>query len=300
MKKILPKLIGTYLNSVALLAPQTAGRHGFALFCYPRRPRLQAHQRHFLHTAVERFSLSHQGRRLQAYRWGSGPRKLVFLHGWQSHSFRWKKYIEALSPADYSIYALDAPGHGLSEGRALTVPLYSAAIQQFIRQLGEVDTVVSHSIGSFSILHALHHEPTLPVAKLVVMASPGTAHSFIQFYQQTLQLSDRAVGATLQQFEQTIGQPVTYFEAARFAAGLNLPGLIVHDEEDREAPYSAALQIQKVWPGARLLTTRGLAHNLRSPEVVQAVAAFIEGEEPALAAHRHNAKKQEGQPAGLV
>ncbi|EMR03230.1 alpha/beta fold hydrolase [Cesiribacter andamanensis] len=277
MKRLIPSLLGTYLNTLATVAPKTAGRHGFSLFCYPVRPSLQAHQRAFLQTA-ERFTLNQQGRKLQAYRWGSGPRKVLFLHGWQSHSFRWKKYIEALSPDEFSLYALDAPGHGLSEGRALTVPLYSQLIRQFIDQLGEVETVVSHSLGSFSALHALHVQPQLPVQKLVVMGSPVAASSFIDFYSQYLRLGKRAVGLTLQHFEQVIGEPIAHFEASRFARGLQLPGLIVHDEKDQEAPYAGALQLQQVWPLARLLTTRGLDHKLRSPEVVAAVVGYIQGE----------------------
>lgn len=275
MKKLLPKLIGTYLNAMAVVAPNAAGRKGFTLFTYPRRSPIKPHQREFLDSAEEQFKLVFKGLSLQAYRWGNGPKKIVFLHGWQSHSFRWKNYIQALSPAEYTIYALDAPGHGLSEGKSLTVPLYSEVIRQFITDLGAVDTVVSHSIGSFSVLYALHKAPELPVQKLVVMASPAAAADFIPFYQSILQLSRRAVQLTLQRFEQVIGNPIGYFVAAHFAASLSIPGLIIHDQEDMETPYSSALAIQKAWKGARLMTTCGLTHNLRSAEVVAAVTDFI-------------------------
>lgn len=283
MKKLLPKLIGTYLNGLAKISPTKAGKQGFALFCYPKRIPLKEHQLEFLNSA-EKISKTYEGQQLQAYRWGCGPKKVLFLHGWQSHSFRWKNYIQALSPEEYTVYALDAPGHGLSEGKRLTVPLYSRVIRQFIEELGEVHTVVSHSIGSFSALHALYAAPELAVGRLVVMASPAAAHDFVSFYRATLQLSDRAVDHTLQHFEQAIGKPIHYFVAERFAATLTLPGLIIHDVEDLETPYTSALAIHKAWKQSRLMTTKGLAHNLRSPKVVEAVTAFINEPLPASAA----------------
>lgn len=274
-KKILARTLGCYVNLLALVAPEKAGRHAFNIFCYPVKKTLKPHQRDFLDSA-EQFSLYQQGTYIQGYRWGRGAKKIVFLHGWQSHSFRWKKYIQALSKEEYSIYAIDAPGHGLSKGRAFTVPLYSELIQQLVSSLGTIHTLVSHSIGSFSALHALHHTPSLPVERLVIMGSPGKVGDFLHFYRNLLKLSERAALQTEAHFEKVIGKPVSFFSAADFASTLRMPGLIIHDKEDMEAPYAYALSIQKAWKDSALLTTEGVGHNLKSAEVVKAVTDFIQ------------------------
>src|SRR5690606_11960569 len=124
------------------IAPRTAASHAFNLFCHPFRTRLKPHQHDFLRTA-ERFHFMHQGIRLQGYKWGNGSRKVLFLHGWQSHTFRWKNYINTLLEQDTTIYAFDAPGHGLSQGRFLSVPHYSEVVEQFVSEQGAMDTVVA-------------------------------------------------------------------------------------------------------------------------------------------------------------
>lgn len=276
-KKIIARALGYYVNILALFAPEKAGRHAFNIFCYPVKKPLKPHQKQFLDSA-EKFSFQHRGIYIQGYRWGCGPKKIVFLHGWQSHSFRWKKYIQALSPQEYSIYAIDAPGHGLSKGRFFTVPLYSGLIQQLLSSIGTVHTLVSHSIGSFSALHALQHTPSLPVERLVIMGSPGKVGDFLHFYRNLLKLSERAAFQTKAHFEKVIGKPVSYFSAEDFASGLGMPGLIIHDKEDTEAPYAYALSIQKAWKNSVLFTTEGAGHNLRSAEVVKAVTDFIQND----------------------
>lgn len=279
-KKILARVFGCYVNLLALIAPEKAGRHAFNVFCYPIKKVLEPHQRDFLDSA-EQFFMCQQATYIQGYRWGQGTKKIVFIHGWQSHSFRWKNYIQALSPEEYMVYAIDAPGHGLSKGKLFTVPLYSELIQRLVSSLGTVHTLVSHSIGSFSALHALHRTPSLPVERLVIMGSPGKVGDFLHFYRNRLKLSERAALYTKAYFEKVTGKPVSFFSATEFAASLCMPGLIIHDKVDTEAPYAYALSIQKAWKGSALLTTEGMGHNLKSAEVVKAVTDFIQTNSPA-------------------
>src|SRR5688572_25427969 len=102
MKAIITKFAGWYINTLALVAPQQAGMAGFKLFCRPFRGTVTDYHRKFLNTA-DQFSFEHDGVNIQAYRFGNGPRKVLFLHGWQSHTFRWKAYIEALDKNEYTI-----------------------------------------------------------------------------------------------------------------------------------------------------------------------------------------------------
>jgi pimeloyl-ACP methyl ester carboxylesterase len=275
MKTFLTKLMGQWLNVLAWVAPATAGKKGFELFCTPFGARLKPHQQEFLSTATQT-SLQVGDESVQVYRWGSGSRKILFLHGWQSHSFRWKNYIQALSADQYTIYSLDAPAHGQSGGRILHLPKYAHAIQVFLEQTGEVDTVVSHSLGSLASLFALFQNPSLPVNKLIITGTPGEVEEFMYYYRDTLGLSKRALHQIYQQFIQTVDHHPRYFSAPRFAEGIVIPGLIIHDQHDPDAPYHHALRIQSAWKNARLITTQGLGHNLKSKEVIQEVLHFID------------------------
>lgn len=274
MKKVVPKLIGGYLNTLSYVAPGRVGEIGFNIFCTPVAPPVKPHHKSYLETA-SLFNFESDGITLQGYRWGNGEKKLVFLHGWQSHTYRWKKYIQAFSQEEYSIYAFDAPAHGLSGGKYANIPLYSSAITAFFKKIGNADAVVSHSMGSISTLHALYNHHHLDIGKLVLMGSPGEANDFITFYQQFTGLSDRTFRFILDHFVKTIKQTPDYFSAPKFAANIKIPGLIIHDEGDDEAPYKHAVRIHKAWPQSKLITTKGFGHNLKSHKVVEVVKDFV-------------------------
>jgi pimeloyl-ACP methyl ester carboxylesterase len=275
MNKLLLRSIGLYLNILALIAPKFAGRKGFELFCWPRRIKMKPHQLEFLNQAEEKFTVDYAGKKVQAYRWGNGEKKILLLHGWQSHSYWWRYVINRLSKEEFSIYSLDAPGHGLSEGDFLHLPHYSRLIEQFIYDQKSLHAILAHSFGGFASVYTLHRLPHLQVEKLVVMASPGEVWSFFKYYNNLLKLSARAVTVITDHFNQSIGQPPSYFQMKEFAKTLTQKGLIIHDTEDREAPYQNAVATNEAWKNSRLITTTGLGHHLKSNDLVEEVAKFV-------------------------
>lgn len=274
MKTLITKTLGRYLNFLAWIHPRTAGRQGFLLFCRPFRTPITEKQQTFFDTA-HRTTITSEGTSVQVYRWGHGKKKIVFFHGWQSHTFRWKPYIESFPKDVYTVYSVDAPGHGLSKGNFLSVPVYSTLIQNFIQEIGGADAVVGHSLGSFSLLYTFFINPQLQADRVVLMAPPGEATDFMRFYRDTLKLSDRAMRYINKQFEDTYQVPPSFFSTAKFAATLEREGLIIHDEGDDEAPYHYAQKINESWKRSTLLSTQGFGHNLRSLSVVEAVFRFV-------------------------
>lgn len=275
MKTLITKMLGIYLNALALVAPRKAGHLGFLVFCRPFKTTINERQKVFFNTA-EKFSIDHNDTMIQGYRWGSGSKKILFLHGWQSHTYRWKSYIDALSKEEYTIYSLDAPGHGQSGGNFLSVPVYSSLIQNFINDIGEVHAAVGHSLGGFSLLYSFYQQPLLAVKKIILMAPPGEATDFMNFYKKTLKLSDRTMKFVIEHFTQTYQVGPDYFSSKKFAASVKIDGLIIHDEKDAEAPFQYAKDIQSVWKRSKLITTTGIGHNLKSPKVVKEIVSYIE------------------------
>lgn len=275
MRKVFIKMLGFYLNVLAVIAPGRAAAKGFRLWCRPFRTSITPKQHDFFNKS-EKFVIEFEDISIQGYKWGDGEKKILFLHGWQSHSYRWKVYVESLLKSDYTIYSLDAPGHGLSGGDFLTVPVYGALIKQVIHELGEVHTVVGHSLGGFSLLYTFYQFPLLPVRKVVLMAPPGEAIDFMTVFKETLGLWDRTMKLIVDHFNDVYHVGPEHFSTEKFAASVNIKGIIIHDEEDKEAPYHYATRIQRAWPKSRLISTKGLGHNLKSPMVVKTMVDFIE------------------------
>lgn len=274
MKNLTIRLLGIYLDTLAVVSPSSAAKKGFQLFCRPYRIPANERQHAFFNTA-EKFNLNHEGNLVQGYRWGNGPKKILFLHGWQSHTYRWKTYVEALPKSEYTIYSLDAPGHGLSSGNFLSVPLYSSLIESFVQQNSSIHTVVAHSLGGFSLLYTLFREPGLPIDRVVLLAPPGEAGEFIAAFQQKLRVSDKVVKLVVDHFTKQFDVSPDFFSARRFVEKINVDGLIIHDEDDTEAPYEHVVPLQQVWKRSQLITTKGFGHNLKSTMVVKEVVDYI-------------------------
>jgi esterase/lipase len=274
MKNVITKSVGLYLNIMALVSPRNAAKIGLEIFCKPIRPALNPKQKEFL-ASGQNITLEHEGIPIQTYKWGRGATNVLFLHGWQSHTYRWKRYIDTFDKNEYTIYALDAPGHGLSGGNQLSVPLYSEVIAKYVEQLGEVHALVCHSIGGFSALYTFYkcREPLSPM--LILLAPPGEAGEFFKFYKNALGLSTRTEQLIKNRFQEVFGHAPDYFSAPYFASYVKATGLIIHDEEDNETSVNHARRINANWKNSDLQITKGLGHNLKSDDVVNTVLEFV-------------------------
>lgn len=275
MKKLIPKFIGWFFNILAVFAPRKAGRLGFYFFCTPQSAPLKSHQRQFLNSAKQSV-FGYDGLNIRVYEWGNGPVRILFLHGWQSHSFRWKNYIESFPKDEYTLFAFDAPAHGQSDGKYLNLPVYSDVIEKFLEAHPRFHTIVGHSLGSFSLMYTLYRlNNRYAPQQLIMTAAPGEVSEFVQFYQSVLGLSDQALIHIRQSFVTEIGHLPEYYSAKKFVTNIDIPALIIHDEQDDEAPYRHAVQIHQALKNSILINTSGLGHNLRSPSVVRYVTDFV-------------------------
>jgi pimeloyl-ACP methyl ester carboxylesterase len=259
---------------MAFVNPPKAASKGLEIFCYPVRPSLSEKQKRFLESGMD-VTFECEGNTIQTYKWGTGASKILFLHGWQSHTYRWKRFIDSFDKSEYTIHALDAPGHGLSGGKQLSVPLYSEVISNYVQQLGSVDSIICHSLGGFSALYTYYRMNEMISPKLVLLATPGEADEFFRFYKNALGLSSRAEQLIIQKFENVFGKTPAFFSAPNFASGLTARGLIIHDEHDKETSVEHARRIKARWAHSQLQITKGLGHNLKSDLVVNAVMEFI-------------------------
>jgi pimeloyl-ACP methyl ester carboxylesterase len=273
MKALITRIIGACLNSLAYIAPTKAADIGFQLFCRPIRVPLTEKQKLFLNKAWQE-TFDHNGIKIQTYRWGTGEKKILLLHGWQSHSYRWKIYVEELSK-NYTVYSLDAPGHGLSGGNHLSAPIYSEVIEEQMKRVGGIDAMIAHSVGAFSALYTFYRNPKLKVEKIITLASPGEASEFFDFYSRTLRLSKKSTQLITKRFVEHFQKTPAFFSAPSFASTLDIPGLIIHDEDDDETPFHHAERIHKAWKKSKLIKTKGFGHNLKSAEVIKEVVQFV-------------------------
>jgi esterase/lipase len=274
MKKIIEKSIGLYFNSLALINPSLAAKKGFHLFCNPMAQALKPYQIAFLETG-KNIILDYDGTKIQTYKWGNGSKKVLLIHGWASHSFRWKATIEYLIENDFTVYAFDAPAHGLSSGKILHLILYSKIIDLFLQQHKEVEHIISHSIGGFATVYWLYQNQQNTIKKVVLMGAPGEADDFFNFYKKTLGLTDKTLKILTDEFAKLLGYEPSYFSASTFAKHLQTQGLIIHDKEDKDTSYENSVKLHNNWKNSKLMLTQGLGHSLKGKVLIENIVQFI-------------------------
>lgn len=274
LKNIALKTVGKYLNLHAHIRPKQAAAMGLNLFCRPFAKKLKPHQKQYLKEA-KYSELEYGQTKIQTYRWGNGTKNILFVHGWASHSYRWRTYIDALVKQNYTVYAFDAPGHGLSRGHYLTLPNYSSIIEQFTEQIGQIDAIVGHSFGGYAILYWLYSYKPSTEIKAVIMAAPGEVSDFMNYYQTQLGLSPKIQHHLDLEFKHRVGKTPQDFSSPLLAKDFSQPALIMHDRNDKDTQYLYSEKLHRAWQGSQLVLTEGLGHNLKSTEVLKTVIAFL-------------------------
>jgi pimeloyl-ACP methyl ester carboxylesterase len=81
--------------------------------------------------------------------------------------------------------------------------------------------------------------------------------------------------------ERRLGVKWDEIRGPAMASSLKVPGLIVHDKNDPDVPWSNGVALAESWRGSELLSTHGLGHSqvMRDPGVIDRIIAFL-GETP--------------------
>lgn len=257
-----------------MFSSKIGGRHAFFIFCYPFKAKITKKQQAFLDTAHQ-FKLPVEDFEIQCYRWGHGPKNVLFVHGWQSNSYRWRLFIDSIPKDEYTIYAFDAPGHGNSGSTIGNVPLYEKSIQIVMDHVGELETIVSHSIGSFSCLYYISQHPELQPNKLVTLAPPDSIDDFLDYYFSILNLSAKTKRNFKQFFVNYTEKDLSFFRLENLLDSNKSKGLIIHDEGDKTVTVDYSKKLHSLWPYSKLVITRGLGHKLKSDTIVRMVNEFV-------------------------
>jgi pimeloyl-ACP methyl ester carboxylesterase len=260
-------------RALRLLTPELALRGAERLFSTPRQhresaaetsARLQGREFHFMSS----------GLRLRGQAWGEGPAVLC-LHGWEGRGTQFHAFIEPLAKAGFSTLTFDQPGHGGSEGRRSGPAVWARAIQDLIDQVGPVQGVLAHSLGAAGAGIAMDQGVQLPPA--VFLAPPAGPDPYYHRVLSLLGFPEAEHPAAFGAYARSTGLSPDRIRLRSVAAHRSSPLLVIHDQGDREVPWSEGQAIATAWPSAALLTTEGLGHRriLRDAGVIQQAVAYL-------------------------
>jgi predicted alpha/beta hydrolase family esterase len=273
---------GSLLNALSYIAPTLAGKLAFKLFCTPRAGKIAEKDAHFLAEAkTSLFEI--EDHFIKVYNWdpiislakeGTQAPSVLFVHGWESNSTRWHKYIKAFRKSGFRVTAFDAPAHGGSSGTLLNVPLYSRTLKGVMEKNGVPNVVVGHSIGGAAVVMSMAAFDAPRPEKAIILGTFAESTRVIQDFGKICGLRQLVLDRSNEHILKISGLPMTEYSVVKKAAQLHdVKGFVLHDLNDAVAPVEEGRKIAKAWE-ANYLETQGFGHRMQDKSVIEAVLAF--------------------------
>jgi alpha-beta hydrolase superfamily lysophospholipase len=104
---------------------------------------------------------------------------VLLVHGYFDHALTWSDYIDHLTEQNWSVAALDLPGHGHSSGERAGIDDFAtyhralkAAIEALVDRSTPADAIVAHSTGAGVVMETLFTHEAAPLAPRIVLVAP--------------------------------------------------------------------------------------------------------------------------------
>ena len=249
------------LGLLERFAPAIGSRWAVELWCTP--PDVEASLR--MPPGVppsEPVEATWSGHRIAGESWGEGP-TVYLVHGWGGCRAHLGVFVKPLVEAGHRVIAFDLPSHNESEpgdlapGRT-TIVECAEAVRAIVAAHGPARAIVAHSLGAQAAALALARGAQ--VERLVFLAPMGDFSWYLDIFAERHGFGPRILGRLHRRLDRRLRMPLFDTDIARVAATLDDPPplLVVHDPDDPDSPYDMSEKIVEVWPGASLVTTRGL------------------------------------------
>jgi hypothetical protein len=267
--------VGQVINTVHQVHPKAGCRLTMGALSVAVRRRLKASDRAF-YAAGQKQEYSCGRHRFYTYTFGQGP-SVLLLHGWCSNGARWAPYVRELTEAGFQAIVMDAPSHGQSPGRFLSVPDYIRCAGQLIRSRPHWHAILAHSIGSLAgVISASEQAGEVQIGRFVLMSTFSNCDTLMSKFARCLGVSETVLSDTREWIPNYTGKPLSYFCLIEHLQQLGGPNtLLVADQKDIVVPPQETTAILSALPHVQSMITHGLGHNLRCTTVQRQVLNFL-------------------------
>ncbi len=264
------------LNLLAVVSKKKAAEKAFKIFCTPfYRSKKKAPP---VFDSASPISIHVKGITVRGFKWNSGGiKRVLILHGFESSCKNFEPYIYKLIQKNYEVIAIDAPAHGVSDGKEITLPLYIETITAVRYYVGVIDGYMAHSFGGLALAHFVETIPNRDI-KLVFIAPATETKTAIDSFFRFLQLNEDVRIEFEKLIKEKSGVPSSFFSIPRALQNIQTDVLWVHDKDDDVTPLKDVKPVmEKNYPNVSFIITEGLGHKkiYRDNKVINAVVDFL-------------------------
>ena len=277
-QKIMIGYFRTKIRVLSVLSKRKAAATAFDLFCTPlRKP---AKRTPLIFGMAEPLQFSLGDHMIYGHRWRSGPdaKKILIVHGFESSSGNFEKYIAGLLEKEYEVIAFDAPAHGTSTGSRINLPLYVSTLVKINVLYGPMDGYIAHSFGALAVTHLLERIPHDELVRAVLIAPATETVTTIDSFFSFLKIPS----SVRKEFDRLIirisGHRPEHYSIRRAVKNINATMMWFHDENDELTPVEDALKIKaEGYLNIDFRITKGLGHRriYRDQRVMKEAVDFL-------------------------
>ena len=246
------------------------------LFFRPQRFKTPVRE-HQMRDAAEqiKFYASSIQKEIQVYRLSGKKQKVLLLHGWSGRGTQLFSFADELQKQNCEVITFDMPAHGQSPGNKTNVLELTYCIQDINQKFGPFDAAIAHSMGGFALLRA--NKDGLPLQSAAIIGSGDSIKGVFYRFSQQLNFSEKITERMITTVEKQFGTKLETYSSSMSIKEIDIPLLIVHDKDDKEAPYECSITLHDLARNSQLKLTSGLGHHriLRDSKTVQHIIQFL-------------------------
>lgn len=209
------------------------------------------------------------------YELGNSAKKVLLVHGWSGRGTQLFKIAETLVENGYEVISFDAPAHGKAPGNSSIMLEFIASIKEIDLKFGPFEAAVGHSLGGMALFNAM--KDGFKINHLVTIGSGDVVKDIIDDFIVKIKLKKSTGMLMSEYFEKKYHKTMDSYSAYLSAQKVNIPVLVIHDENDDDVPVSAAYHIYKHLQNGSIYITKKLGHRkiLGDEKVIAKTIDFI-------------------------
>lgn len=272
----IPKSILVTVQILQFISLRLVTRFGARLFATPIKHKMPKREFEMNEKSrQQRVSIPAISKEVMVYHYGTSAKKILLVHGWSGRGTQLVRIADEFLKLGYSTVSFDAPAHGKSSGKTTLMPEFIATILELEKQFGPFEGAVGHSLGGMSLLNAM--KQGLKLNRLVTIASGDVVQDIMDDFVYKLGMKHKVSNKMRLYFESRFGETMESFSAYLAAKEIDIPVLVIHDNDDDDIPVKAGIHIHKFLKNGQLMITKGLGHRkiLGDEKAIQATLEFI-------------------------
>ena len=261
---------------LAAISPFLASRFVARLFFSPLRYKMPNREKEMDEkSSQESIIIPSINRKIVVYKYGTGPKKVLLVHGWSGSGTQLSVIAKELVNKGFSVISFDAPAHGKAPGKTSMMPFFIESIHHIEKEYGPFEVAVGHSLGGMSLLKAIKNG--FRVNKLVLIGTGNSVTHITREFVKNMKLNEKVAILMKAYFDKKFGEDMDNYSGAFSAESVKAETLVIHDNNDIDVHISSAHEIVNKLENGKLLVTEGLGHRkiLGDPDVINKISTFI-------------------------